>query len=133
MVVSNCSGLEQFFESDDHVHHAIWRWWAELFQFHFVVAHQPAWMLFECDLLSRYNQATEQWRYQDVEEWKHQQVEEAMEPFDSDVKVDHLFISWVDLNISSEPRGVKKCVRPVELEVELSLKQLEIASKFNQQ
>ena len=38
-VVSDCSGLEQFFESDDHVHHAIWRWRAELLQFHFVVAH----------------------------------------------------------------------------------------------
>ena len=29
-VVLDCSGLEQFFELDDHVHHAIRRWQAEL-------------------------------------------------------------------------------------------------------
>ena len=46
---------------------------------------------------------TEQWRYQEAEEWKHQQSEEAVEPLDSDVEVDHLFIGWVDLNVPSEP------------------------------
>ena len=45
-----------------------------------------------------------------------------MELSDSDVETDHLFISWVDLNISPEPQGVKKCVMPVELEAESSLK-----------
>ena len=45
-----------------------------------------------------------------------------MEICDVDVKVDHLFIGWADLNTSPEPRGVKKCVMPVEMEEESGLK-----------
>ena len=79
-------------------------------------------MLFECDLLSQYNQATEQWRYQDAEERKCQQAEEALEICDGDIEVDHLFIGWADLNVSPGPRDVKKYMMPVELEEESGLK-----------
>ena len=51
-VLTDCSGLQKFFESEDHVHHAIRRKWVEILQFYFVILHHPARMIFECNLLS---------------------------------------------------------------------------------
>eukprot|EP00957_Ditylum_brightwellii_P100929 7692426-Ditylum_brightwellii.AAC.1 len=35
-----------------------------------VIEHRPARMMWECDMLSRYNQATEAWRHEEVDEEK---------------------------------------------------------------
>jgi hypothetical protein len=40
------------------------RWRAELLLYNFTIEHRPANMLTECDMLSRYNQDTEQWNAQ---------------------------------------------------------------------
>ncbi len=53
--ISDCSGLRQFFESDEHRDRYINRWRAELLQYHFTVHHRNAKWIVECDFLSRYN------------------------------------------------------------------------------
>ncbi len=53
--ISDCSGLRQFFESDEHRDRYINRWRAELLQYHFTIWHRNAKWMVECDLLSRYN------------------------------------------------------------------------------
>ena len=61
-VLTDCSGLQKFFESEANVPHVIHRWRAELLQYQFVIEHRPARMMWECDMLSRYNRVTEAWR-----------------------------------------------------------------------
>jgi hypothetical protein len=53
--ISDCSGLRQFFESDEHRDRYINRWRAELLQYHFTIYHRNARWIVECDFLSRYN------------------------------------------------------------------------------
>ena len=60
--LTDCSGLRQFFESDDSYGHVTQRWRAELLRFQFSIEHRPGRMLTECDALSRYNTETKKWR-----------------------------------------------------------------------
>jgi hypothetical protein len=53
--ISDCSGLRQFLESDEHWDRYIKRWRAELLQCHFTIYHRNAKWIVECDFLSRYN------------------------------------------------------------------------------
>ena len=70
----NCSGLETFFENTEHASHVVQRWKVELLQFHFVLEHHPAGMMWDYKMLSRYNRATDRWREEAVEDMK---IEEA--------------------------------------------------------
>ena len=61
--LADCSGLRRFFEGlNDLPTHMIQRWRAELLLFMFTIEHRPADMLTECNMLSRYNTATAEWR-----------------------------------------------------------------------
>jgi hypothetical protein len=65
-ILSDCSGLNGFMDpkANDKVmpHHQINRWRAELMQHHFRLEHRPGRMMYECDLLSRYNKFWEEQR-----------------------------------------------------------------------
>jgi hypothetical protein len=50
--ISDCSGLRQFFESDEHRDRYINRWRAELRQYHFTIYHPNAKWIVECNFLS---------------------------------------------------------------------------------
>ena len=60
--LTDCSGLRKFFEGDDIPTHMMQRWRMQLLRYDFTIVHRPGRMMFECDLLSRYNQDTEAWR-----------------------------------------------------------------------
>ena len=60
--LTDCSGLRKFFEGDDIPTHMIQRWRMQLLRYDFTIVHRPGRMMFECDLLSRYNQETQKWR-----------------------------------------------------------------------
>ena len=61
--LTDCSGLKRFFETADDVPtHMIQRWRAELLMFDFRLEHRPAALMKECDMLSRYNKHTAEWR-----------------------------------------------------------------------
>jgi hypothetical protein len=60
--LTDCSGLRKFFEGDDIPTHMIQRWRMQLLRYDFTIVHRPGRMMFECDLLSRYNQETQAWR-----------------------------------------------------------------------
>ena len=66
--LTDCSGLRFFFEGDVTPNHVTQRWRAELLQYNFTIEHRPAAMLTDCDSLTRYNTATEQWREENSEE-----------------------------------------------------------------
>ena len=57
MVLSDCSGLQKFFESEANVPHVVHRWLAKLLQYRFVIWDRPARMMWECDILSRYKKS----------------------------------------------------------------------------
>lgn len=61
-VLTDCSGLKTFFENTDHASHVIQCWKAKLLQFHFLIEHRPAQMMWECNMLSRYNCTMDAWR-----------------------------------------------------------------------
>ena len=63
--LTDCSGLRRFFEGDDIPTHMMQRWRMQLLRYDFTIVHRPGRMMFECDLLSRYNQDTEAWRKDD--------------------------------------------------------------------
>jgi hypothetical protein len=60
--ITDCSGLLNFFETDYEATHTMQRWKLELLRFDFTIVHRPAKMLTECDMLSRYNTWTDEWR-----------------------------------------------------------------------
>jgi RNase H-like domain found in reverse transcriptase/Integrase zinc binding domain/Reverse transcriptase (RNA-dependent DNA polymerase) len=60
--LTDCSGLRKFFEGDDVPTHMIQRWRMQLLRYDFTIVHRPGRMMFECDMLSRYNQTTQHWR-----------------------------------------------------------------------
>jgi hypothetical protein len=60
--LTDCSGVKKFFEGNDVPTHMIQRWRMQLLRYDFTIVHRPGRMMFECDMLSRYNQATEAWR-----------------------------------------------------------------------
>ena len=57
-ILTDCAGLQQFFEKESLASHIVNRWRAELLQYHFTIEHHPARMMYECDLLSKYNTST---------------------------------------------------------------------------
>ena len=60
--LTDCSGLRKFFEGEDIPSHMIQRWRMQLLRYDFTIVHRPGRMMFECDLLSRYNTETAKWR-----------------------------------------------------------------------
>ena len=44
-VMKYCSSLKTFFENTDHTSHVMQRWKAKLLQFHFIIEHCPACMM----------------------------------------------------------------------------------------
>ena len=60
--LTDCSGLKKFFLGDDIPTHMIQRWRMQLLRYDFTIGHRPGRMMFECDLLSRYNTWTQKWR-----------------------------------------------------------------------
>jgi hypothetical protein len=60
--ITDCSGLTKFFDTEYEATHTIQRWKLELLRFDFTIVHRPAKMLTECDMLSRYNTWTCEWR-----------------------------------------------------------------------
>ena len=67
--IADCYGPKKFFEeAPTDSSHMIQQWRAELLSYQFVGVHRPARMLWEYNLLSRYNTATEEWRKQPIQE-----------------------------------------------------------------
>ena len=60
--LTDCSGLKKFFMGEDIPTHMIQRWRMQLLRYDFTIVHRPGRMMFECDLLSRYNTWTQNWR-----------------------------------------------------------------------
>ena len=63
--LTDCSGLRKFFEGDEVPTHMVQRWRMQLLRYDFTIAHRPGRMMFECDMLSRYNLETDAWRQQE--------------------------------------------------------------------
>ena len=60
--MTDCNGLRQFFEGEDVPTHMHQRMRQRLLRFLFTIVHRPARFMVECDVLTRYNNATSQWR-----------------------------------------------------------------------
>jgi hypothetical protein len=60
--ITDCSGLTKFFETDYEATHTIQRWKLDPLRFDFTMVHRPGRMLTDCDMLSRYNTWTSEWR-----------------------------------------------------------------------
>ena len=60
--MTDCNGLRQFFEGEDVPTHVHQRMRQRLLRFMFTIVHRPARFLTECDVLTRYNNLTSQWR-----------------------------------------------------------------------
>ena len=70
----------ELFENTDHVPHVIQRWKAELLQFGMDIEHQSARMMWECDLLTRYNMITDEWREKAAREEEESNAVDAQSP-----------------------------------------------------
>lgn len=75
--LTDCSGLRKFFEGDEVPTHMVQRWRMQLLRYDFTIVHRPGRMMFECDMLSRYNMETEAWR-QDQQESQSKGATQAM-------------------------------------------------------
>ena len=72
--ITDCSGLVKIFETDYEATHTIQRWKLELVRFDFTIVHRPGRMLTDCDMLSRYNTWTNEWRKEEASNtWKNEQ------------------------------------------------------------
>jgi RNase H-like domain found in reverse transcriptase len=60
--MTDCNGLRQFFDGDDVPTHMHQRMRQRLLRFMFTIVHRPARFMVECDVLTRYNNITTQWR-----------------------------------------------------------------------
>ena len=60
--MTDCNGLRQFFEGEDVPTHMHQRMRQRLLRFLFTIVHRPARFMVECDVLTRYNNITSQWR-----------------------------------------------------------------------
>ena len=76
--ITDCSGLIKFFETDYEATHTTQRWKLELLRFDFATVHRPGRMLTDCDMLSRCNTWTSEWRTQ--QEAKKEQDESTDQP-----------------------------------------------------
>ena len=65
-VLSYCSGMQELFESESSVPHVVQIWRAKLLQYQFLIWNRTAIMMWECDMLSQYNKATESCKENDV-------------------------------------------------------------------
>ena len=64
--IPDCSGSVKFFETDYEATHTIRRWKFELLRFDFTIVHRPGRMLTACNILSRYNTWTNEWRKEEA-------------------------------------------------------------------
>ena len=60
--MTDCNGLRQFFDGEDVPTHMHQRMRQRLLRFLFTIVHRPARFMVECDVLTRYNNITSQWR-----------------------------------------------------------------------
>jgi hypothetical protein len=60
--LTDCSGLEQFFESSEITSHMIQHWRLQLLRYDMTICPRPERMLREVDALTRYNLWTSRWR-----------------------------------------------------------------------
>ena len=60
--ITDCSGILKFFEAHKATH-TMQRWKMEMLRFNITIIHRPGKMLAECNLLSRYNMWTDEWRH----------------------------------------------------------------------
>ena len=60
--MTDCNGLRQFFDGEDVPTHIHQRMRQRLLRFMFTIVHRPARFMIECDVLTRYNNITAQWR-----------------------------------------------------------------------
>ena len=60
--MTDCSGLQKFFEGDDLPTHMVQRWRLQLLRYDFTIVHKAARMMADADLLSRYNEMAAQYR-----------------------------------------------------------------------
>ena len=58
---------EKLFLSETNVPHVVHRWQDKMLKYKFVIWHQPERMMWECDMLSHYKNATKLWRENDVD------------------------------------------------------------------
>ena len=63
----DCSGLSKFLATDYGPTHQMQQWRAELSMYACKWEHQPADLLTDCNMLSRYNLQTERWRKTEAE------------------------------------------------------------------
>jgi hypothetical protein len=56
--ITDCTGISSFMEMDLLPQHQAQRWKLDMLCFDFTIVHRPERMLFECNLLSRYNSWT---------------------------------------------------------------------------
>ena len=66
-MMSDYSGLQKIFESEANVPHVVHRWRSKCLQCQFVIWNRPERMMWECDMLSHYKNATKLWRENDVD------------------------------------------------------------------
>jgi hypothetical protein len=71
-VITDGSGLTKFFETDHKVTHTIQCWKLELLRLDFSIVHRPGQMLIGCDMLSRCNAWTSEWRTQQEAQEAHE-------------------------------------------------------------
>lgn len=60
--MTDCNGLRQFFDGEDVPTHMYQRMRQRLLRFIFTIVHMPARFMTKCDVLTRYNNITSQWR-----------------------------------------------------------------------
>lgn len=60
--ITDCSGIQRFFDTEMDPTHTMQRWKMEMLRFQFTVVHRPSKMMAECDLLSRYNRKADELR-----------------------------------------------------------------------
>ena len=61
-VLYSCSGMKKFFDSEYNINHVVQSLLAELLQCQLIILHRTEKMVWECDMLSKYNNYTEYWR-----------------------------------------------------------------------
>ena len=78
--MTDCSVLKPFFENTDHAFNMVQRWKAELLQFGIDIEHRPALMMWECDMLYRYNTTTDSWQEKAIQEKRESEGDMDPEP-----------------------------------------------------
>jgi hypothetical protein len=103
--ITDCSGLTKFFETDYEATHTIQRWKLELLRFDFTIVHRPGKMLTDCDMLSRYNTWTSEWRTR--QEAQDEQTK-ATNPTNTEQPTSLLAIIRTDLDSAERPPPIPR-------------------------